>query len=240
MRSSTLVIPSVRCHLEVSFAVFIAGFPSELTATNCWVVAPAEGEQCVVLDPGVGVGPQLDEIVREHRLHPVAVLLTHGHLDHTFSVVPVCDARDVPAYIHPDDRDQLTDPWSALGRPPGTPLLGGALAFAEPADVRELADGDKISLAGLDVAVRHAPGHTRGSVVFGLSGADEPVLFSGDVLFAGSIGRVDLPGGSIAEMQQSLREVILPLDDATVVHAGHGPSTTVGRERMTNPFLLDL
>ena len=81
--------------------MLIAGFPSDATATNCWVVAPADGEQCIVVDPGIGVGPQLDELIAEHRLHPVAVLLTHGHFDHTFSVLPVCQARDVPAYIHP-------------------------------------------------------------------------------------------------------------------------------------------
>ena len=233
--------------------MLIAGFPSEATATNCWVVAPGGGEQCVVIDPGIGVTGQLDEIIAEHRLHPVAVLLTHGHFDHTFSVVPVCQARDVPAYIHPADRGQLADPWSGVGVPVGTPLFG-ALTFAEPGDVRELGDEEKVSLAGLDFAVRHAPGHSRGSVVFGLPDADGstvhtvgtvgtdggPVLFSGDVLFAGSIGRVDLPGGSMTAMTSSLREVILPLDDATQVCPGHGPATTIERERATNPYLQGL
>jgi glyoxylase-like metal-dependent hydrolase (beta-lactamase superfamily II) len=220
--------------------VLIAGFPSDATATNCWVVAPADGEQCVVIDPGIGVRGRLDEVIAEHRLHPIAVLLTHGHLDHTFSVVPVCQARDVPAYIHPADRSQLADPWSGLGMPAGTPLFG-ALTFAEPDDVKELGDGEKISLAGLDFAVRHAPGHSAGSVVFSLSGDDdEPRLFSGDVLFAGSIGRVDLPGGSMAAMQTSLRQVIWPMDDATAVHPGHGPATTIARERATNPYLQGL
>jgi hydroxyacylglutathione hydrolase len=219
--------------------VLIAGFPSDVTATNCWVVAPDEGEQCIVVDPGIGVGPQLDELLAEHRLHPVAVLLTHGHFDHTFSVVPVCQARDIPAFIHPRDRVQLTDPWSAVRMRPGTPLFG-SLTFAEPDDVREMNDGDKISLAGMDFSVRHAPGHTQGSVVFGLSTSEEPLLFSGDVLFAGSIGRCDFPGGSMEEMQRSLRDVILPMDDATVVHAGHGPSTTIARERATNPYLVEL
>jgi glyoxylase-like metal-dependent hydrolase (beta-lactamase superfamily II) len=219
--------------------VLIAGFPSAVTDTNCWVVAQADGEQCVVLDPGIGVTGQLDEVIAEHRLHPVAVLLTHGHFDHTFSVLPVCQARDVPAYIHPADRGQLADPWSGVGMPKGTPLFG-SLTFAEPDDVRELASRDKISLAGLDFAVTHAPGHSLGSVVFGLSGADEPVVFSGDVLFAGSIGRTDLPGGSMAEMENSLRNVMLPMDDATVVLPGHGPSTTIARERATNPFLKGL
>ena len=219
--------------------MFITGFPSAVTATNCWVVAAAAGEQCVVLDPGIGVAGQLDEVIAEQRLHPVAVLLTHGHFDHTFSVLPVCQARDVPAYIHPADRGQLADPWSGIGIPPGTPLFGN-LTFAEPADVRELADADKVSVAGLDFAVRHAPGHSPGEVVFGLAGADEAVLFSGDVLFAGSIGRVDLPGGSMAQMQRSLREVILPMEDATLVHPGHGPSTTIARERASNPYLRGL
>jgi hydroxyacylglutathione hydrolase len=219
--------------------VLIAGFASAVTDTNCWVVAPAAGEQCVVIDPGIGVVPQLDETLAEHHLHPVAVLLTHGHLDHTFSVLPVCQARDVPAYIHPADRRQLADPWSGLGMPPGTPLLG-SLTFAEPHDVRELADRDKISIAGLDLVVTHAPGHSAGSIVFGLEGSDAAVVFSGDVLFAGSIGRTDLPGGSMAAMEQSLRTVILPMDDATTVHPGHGPSTSIARERVTNPYLRDL
>jgi glyoxylase-like metal-dependent hydrolase (beta-lactamase superfamily II) len=219
--------------------VLIAGFPSAVTDTNCWVVASGAGEQCIVIDPGIGVTGQLDEVIAEHRLHPVAVLLTHGHFDHTFSVLPVCQARDVPAYIHPADRGQLADPWSGVGMPVGTPLFGN-LTFAEPDDVRELAAHDKISLAGLDFAVTHAPGHSRGSVVFGVSGADEPIVFSGDVLFAGSIGRTDLPGGSMAEMEASLREVILPMDDATIVHPGHGPSTSIARERAANPFLKGL
>jgi hydroxyacylglutathione hydrolase len=219
--------------------VLIAGFPSDVTATNCFVVAPDDGEQCIVIDPGIGVQHHLDEIIAEHRLHPVAVLLTHGHFDHTFSVLPVCQARDVPAFIHPADRGQLTDPWSGLGIPVGTPLFG-SLTFAEPDDVRALVDGLAVAIAGLQFGVRHAPGHSVGSVVFNLGSQDEPVVFSGDVLFAGSIGRVDLPGGSMAAMQRSLRDVILPLDDLTIVHTGHGPSTTMARERAGNPYLLEL
>jgi glyoxylase-like metal-dependent hydrolase (beta-lactamase superfamily II) len=219
--------------------VLIAGFPSDATATNCWVVAPAAGEQCVVIDPGIGVTGQLDEVIAENKLHPVAVLLTHGHFDHTFSVLPVCQARDVPAFIHPADRGQLADPWSGVGTPAGTPLFGN-LTFAEPDDVRELNDRDKVNIAGLDFSVRHAPGHSRGSVVFDLSGGDTPLLFAGVVLFAGSIGRVDLPGGSMSDMERSLREVILPLEDATQVFPGHGPTTTIERERATNPYLQGL
>jgi hydroxyacylglutathione hydrolase len=224
--------------------VLVEGFPAQLAGTNCWVVAPQAGEQCVVIDPGVGVGPELDEIVARHRLHPVAVLLTHGHLDHTFSVLPVCQARDVPAYIHPADRRQLADPWSGLGIPHGAPLFGvDGLTFAEPDDVRELADGADLELAGLTLRVEHAPGHTGGSVVFATAGGGAdgaPLLFSGDLLFAGSIGRMDLPGGSEADMVQSLNRVVLPRPDETVVHAGHGASTTIGRERGANPYLRNV
>jgi hydroxyacylglutathione hydrolase len=229
----------VPLNTEECCTVLIAGFPSDATATNCWVVAPGDGEQCIVIDPGIGVVGELDTLIAEHRLHPVAVVLTHGHFDHTFSVLPVCQARDIPAYIHPLDRAQLADPWSGVGMPVGTPLFG-TLTFAEPDDVVELGDGDKFQLAGLDLTARLAPGHTAGSLVFGLDALEAPVLFSGDVLFAGSVGRVDLPGGSWEDMTASLRDVILPMDDATVVHAGHGPSTTIGRERATNPYLQDL
>ncbi len=222
--------------------MFVTGFPSAATATNCWIVALGQGEQCIVVDPGFGVVQRLDEVIAENRLHPVAVLLTHGHFDHTFSVVPVCDARDVPAYIHPDDRWQLNDPWGGCGAPPGTPLLPG-LTAAEPSDVRALADHEPVSIAGLDFSVRRTPGHTSGSVVFGLpDGGDdgEPLLFSGDLLFEGSIGRTDLPTGSMSDMTASLREVVLPMDDATVVLPGHGELTTIARERATNPYLQGL
>jgi hydroxyacylglutathione hydrolase len=218
--------------------VLVDGFPSEVTATNCWVVAPGVGEQCVVIDPGIGVVRWLDSVLAEHRLHPVAVLLTHGHIDHTYSVVPVCEATDVPAWIHPDDRGQLTDPLRWLGAPPGTPVMGmPSLPTAEPADLRLLADGQTLELAGLLLGVRHTPGHTLGSVVFTAETAEEPLLFSGDLLFAGSIGRTDLPGGSYPAILESLARVVLPLEDATVVLPGHGPRTTVGRERASNPYL---
>lgn len=216
--------------------MLVAGFPAGPPATNCWVVAAGPGEQCVVIDPGIEAQAQLDDLLSEHRLQPAAVLLTHGHLDHTFAVVPVCGARGIAAYVHPSDRRQLTDPWGGLGIPRGTPLFG-RLDFAEPDDVRELADGAVLTLAGLDLTVALAPGHTPGSVVFGLATPDQPLMFAGDLLFAGSIGRVDLPGGSEADMLASLSRVVLPLPDETVVHPGHGPSTTIGRERVSNPYL---
>jgi glyoxylase-like metal-dependent hydrolase (beta-lactamase superfamily II) len=219
--------------------VLIAGFPAPALGTNCWVVAPKAGEQCVIIDPGVGVVDQLEEVLAEHRLRPAAVLLTHGHFDHTFSVVPVCGAKGIPAYIHPADRAQLADPWSGIGAPIGTPLFG-EITFSEPEDVRELHDGQTLHLAGVELTVALAPGHTPGSLVFGVATPEAPVLFSGDLLFADSIGRVDLPGGSAQAMLDSLARIILPLDDATVVKPGHGPDTTIARERAVNPYLLQV
>jgi glyoxylase-like metal-dependent hydrolase (beta-lactamase superfamily II) len=192
----------------------------------------------VVVDPGIGVIDQLDAVLSEHRLQPAAVLLTHGHLDHTFSVTPVCGARGVTAYIHPADRALLADPTKGLSADLGA-LFGGRLTWTEPDDVAELPDGGPITVAGLEITVDHAPGHTGGSVLFRLPGDDAPLCFSGDVLFAGSIGRTDLPGGDSAAMMVSLREKVLPLADETVVLPGHGPQTTIGRERATNPYLRE-
>lgn len=225
--------------------MLVAGFPAGSFGTNCYVVAPAPGQECVVVDPGQDAAGGLEELLREHRLQPVAVVLTHGHVDHTWSVAPVCGARGIPAYIHPDDRGQLADPGSGLGLPPDSPVFGG-LTFSEPDDVRELADGQLLELAGVALRVDLAPGHTRGSVTFSLPGpeiggeAGAPLLLSGDLLFAGSVGRTDLPGGSYDELIRSLARVVLPLPDETTVLPGHGPATTVGRERATNPFLANL
>jgi hydroxyacylglutathione hydrolase len=222
--------------------VLVTGFPSDVFGTNCYVVATGPGEQCVVVDPGIGVLTELDEVLAQHRLRPAAVLLTHGHLDHTFSVAPVCGARGITAYIHPGDRDMLADPAKGLSMDP-VELFGGRLPYSEPEDVAELPDGGVITIAGLEITVDHAPGHTPGSVLFrlpGEAGGDAPLCLSGDVLFAGSIGRTDLPGGSTPTMLASLRDKILPLDDATVVLPGHGPATTIGSERAGNPFLLQI
>ncbi len=225
--------------------MLVRGFPSQAFGTNCYVVAPGEGEQCVVVDPGIGVQDQLDALLTEHRLQPVAVLLTHGHLDHTFSVTPVCGARGIPAWISAEDRDQLADPVKYLSAGSAT-LFGGRLEWTEPDDVRLLDPQVPLEIAGLRIGVDLAPGHTTGSVVFRLPGEEvggepgAPVLLSGDVLFAGSIGRTDLPTGSWEAMQASLRDVVLPMSDETVVLPGHGPSTTIGRERASNPYLQDL
>ncbi|MFI1017040.1 MBL fold metallo-hydrolase [Streptomyces sp. NPDC020965] len=221
--------------------MLIAGFPAGAWGTNCYLVAPAAGEECVIIDPGHQAADGVADAVAKHRLKPVAVVLTHGHIDHVASVVPVCGAHDVPAWIHPADRYMMSDPEAALGRSIGAQLMG-ELTVGEPSDLRQLTDGAQLSLAGLELTVSHAPGHTKGSVAFRMPAADDvpSVFFSGDLLFAGSIGRTDLPGGDHAEMLESLARVCLPLDDSTVVLSGHGPQTTIGRERATNPYLRDV
>ncbi len=220
--------------------MLVAGIPAAAFGTNCYVLAPAVGEECVVVDPGVDVVAAVDEVVRAHRLKPVAVLLTHGHLDHTFSAAPVCGARGIPAWIHPGDAELLADPAKGLSRDM-TALFGGRFEWSEPDDVRSLEDGGVLELAGLRLVVDHAPGHTPGSVMFRSLSQDHPdgqqLCVSGDVLFAGSIGRTDLPGGDLAQMLHTLSTKVLRLPDDVVVLPGHGPRTTIGRERATNPFL---
>jgi len=220
--------------------VLVLGFPAGPLQANCYLLAAADGAECVIVDPGQEAVAALDEQLREHSLTPAGVLLTHGHFDHVFSAGEVCAAHGVPAWIHPDDAYMLTDPAASLG-PQGEELFAALPPLTAPEDVRELSDGQVVELAGLRFEVTHSPGHTGGSVLFGL-GTEEGgrLVLAGDTLFAGAIGRTDLPGGDHATMQRTLRERVLPLADDTVVLPGHGPTTTIGRERASNPFLLEL
>jgi hydroxyacylglutathione hydrolase len=223
--------------------VLIAGFPAGPWGTNCYVAATGPGSECVVIDPGKDAADGVAEVVREHRLKPVAVLVTHGHVDHMWCVAPVAGTYDATAWIHPSDRHLLTDPMAGMSRETTQMLLGGAYEWAEPDDVRELSDSQVLELAGLRFVVDHTPGHTQGSVTFRTPYQEQEiseVLFSGDLLFAGSIGRTDLPGGDHPTMLRSLAEKVLTLADDIVVLPGHGEQTSIGRERATNPFLLEL
>jgi hydroxyacylglutathione hydrolase len=223
--------------------VFIAGFPAGPWGTNCYVVATGPGSECVVIDPGKDSAAGVDQVVREHRLKPVSVLVTHGHVDHMWCVAPVAGTYDATAWIHPSDRHLLSDPMAGMSPETTQMLLGGDYSWAEPDDVRELSDLAELELAGLRFVVDHTPGHTEGSVTFRTPYAKQDVselMFSGDLLFAGSIGRTDLPGGDHATMLRSLAHKVLPLADDVVVLPGHGEQTSIGRERATNPFLQDL
>ena len=227
--------------------MLIAGFPAGPWGTNCYVAATGPGSECVVVDPGKDAAGGVAEVVRQHRLKPVAVLVTHGHIDHMWCVAPVAGTYDATAWIHPSDRHLLTDPMAGMSRETSQMLLGGSYEWAEPDDVQELTDLQELELAGLRFVVDHTPGHTEGSVTFrtpydqqDISSQISEVMFSGDLLFAGSIGRTDLPGGDHATMLRSLTSKVLPLADDIVVLPGHGEQTSIGRERATNPYLLDL
>ena len=223
--------------------MLIAGFPAGPFGTNCWILAPDAHSEAVIIDPGMDSRRGIEQVVAEHGLRPVAVILTHGHLDHMWSVLPVCDGYDIPAWIHPDDRALLADPWAGVSGETRMMFASvvGAADFAEPSDVRELADGASLEIAGMTFTADHAPGHTPGSTAFRMmdTGA-EPLMLSGDLLFAGAIGRTDLPGGDTAAMLDSLARVVLAQPDDMLVLPGHGETTTIGVERRVNPFLQGL
>jgi len=223
--------------------MLIAGFPAGPFGTNCWILAPGANSEAVIIDPGMESRAGIEQVVAEHHLNPVAVILSHGHLDHMWSVLPVCEGYDIPAWIHPDDRALLADPWAGVSAETRMMFASvvGATDFAEPSDVRELADGSLLEIAGMTFTADHAPGHTPGSTAFRMmqTGA-EPLMVSGDLLFAGAIGRTDLPGGDHAAMLDSLARVVLTQPDEMLVLPGHGETTTIGAERRVNPFLQGL
>ena len=223
--------------------MLIAGFPAGPWGTNCYVVATGTGAECVVVDPGKDAAAGVAQVVREHRLKPVSVLVTHGHVDHMWCVAPVAGTYDATAYVHPADRHLLTDPVAGMSPETAAMMLGGRYTFAEPDRVEELDDLQTVELAGVQFTVDHTPGHTPGSITFRTPYSEQDVsevMFAGDLLFAGSIGRTDLPGGDHQAMLRSLRDKVLALRDDVIVLPGHGEQTSIGRERATNPFLLDL
>ncbi|BCI81851.1 MBL fold hydrolase [Mycolicibacterium sp. TY66] len=206
---------------------------------NCYILAARAGSDAIIVDPGQRAMGRIREILDENRLTPSAVLLTHGHVDHIWSAQKVADTYGCPVYIHPEDRFMLTDPIKGFG--PRLAQLAFGVLFSEPKQVVELdRDGDKLYLGGITVTVDHTPGHTRGSVVFRVTDGPAELAFTGDTLFKQSVGRTDLPGGSGRDLLNSIVTKLLVLDDDTVVLPGHGPQTTIGAERRTNPFLEGL
>ncbi|HEX2154420.1 MAG TPA: MBL fold metallo-hydrolase [Acidimicrobiia bacterium] len=198
--------------------------------TNTYVIASEDGGEAVIVD----APPEPDsviEVLKEAGLAAVALLLTHGHVDHTGGAGQVVASTGAAAYAHPDDDFLTLDPASQLRIlfgmvPPGD--------FAPPDDLTHMTHGQTLELAGLSFQVIHTPGHSPGHCCFRI--ASEGLLLAGDQLFAGSIGRTDLPGGDLDSLATSMRERVMTLPDDTRVLPGHGPETTIGHERRTNPF----
>jgi len=242
--------------------VLVLTLVAPVFATNCYVVAPAAKGPCFVVDAGAGVAQDVEDALAEHELEPVAVLATHGHVDHTWDAARLCERFDVPFRVHAADAYRISDPFGTLG--------GGRLVAAleqmglELGDYREPAriepvetehrGSARLDLAELPVTWLHAPGHTEGASLVSVPrapssasrlplgegmGREHPsrTVFSGDVLFAGTIGRTDLPGGDHAEMTRSLVEPVGSLPHDALVLPGHGPATTIELELRRNPFL---
>ena len=208
--------------------------------TNCWILALGTGQECIIVDPGMAKPNLVNEIeqkVSELKLKPVAVFITHGHLDHTFSVLPLTKQVPMRTFVTGADRFLLTNPMGALDRGGVSEQFlraFGVEKFKEPDEIVELEDFSTFEIAGMQITSIFAPGHTKGSVIFTV---DNLQLISGDVLFAGSIGRTDLPTGSASQMRKTLRDRILTLPDGLNVLPGHGGQTTIGLERVRNPYL---
>ena len=191
---------------------------------NCYVVSDETGEG-VVIDPG-GMAKEILAYIRENKLAIKAVLDTHGHCDHIGANDAIRDATEAPLCIHKEDAAMLSDMRLNLS------AFMGFKALSRPAE-RLLSEGDKISFGQSELEVVHTPGHTKGGVCF----VGDGVAFTGDTLFAGSIGRSDFPGGSERDLIGNIKKKLLALPDETKVYAGHGPSSEIGWERKCNPYL---
>lgn len=204
----------------------IVQIPNGAFVQNCYLIVDEAAGECVIVDPGEEAGLILHK-VGETGARPVAIWITHAHIDHVLGVSRVRAETGAPIYLHSADRplyDHVPEQAAAFGLPPVPPL---------PVPDRSWTPDDAVRVGALTFTVRHTPGHSPGSV----SLVGEGVVFSGDVLFQGSIGRTDLPGGDLETLLGSIERELLVLPDSTIVYSGHGPQTTIGVERRANPFL---
>lgn len=230
--------------------VLLTSFAAGPLQANTYILASEPGEPCAIVDPGMESFEPTRAVVEQHGLTPVAVLITHGHFDHLWCAQDVAREYDCPVWIHPADRHLLSDPMAAVSGTSAAMLRAqfeglDVPEFVEPDDVRDAVDRATIDVGSLVVTVDHVPGHTPGTVVYRVDyPGPEPVsqvMFSGDFLFYGSIGRTDLVGGDHTAMLASLRtEVLGGLPDDVAVLPGHGQQTSIGREKATNPYVMEL
>jgi hydroxyacylglutathione hydrolase len=205
--------------------VKIVQIPNGQFVENSYLVIDEAAGACAIVDPGEEAGLIAHKLAAAGA-RPVAIWITHAHLDHVIGVPRLKRETGVPVYLHPADRelyDHVVQQGVAFGMP-AEPLPPPDLDFVP---------GKTVAVGHLAFTVRHAPGHSPGSVCL----VGDGVVFTGDVLFAGSIGRTDLPGGDFETLIRSIERELLPLPDSTIVYSGHGPETTIGQERRTNPFL---
>ena len=203
-----------------------------MVQTNCYIVINDETKECFIIDPGAS-GKQIAEKLRQDNLIPVAVLLTHGHFDHAASAKTLAKEFDIKIYAHEEEADTLRDPQKNVSW-----MI--QLKESYDADVF-LKDNQVINLAGFEIKVLHTPGHTEGGCCYYI--AEEAVVFTGDTLFAQSVGRTDFPGGSMSQIVRSIQEKLMTLNEAgnletdIMVYPGHNDPTTIETERMENPYL---
>lgn len=234
---------------------FVLGAPLGRWQTNCYVIGDRAQGAAVVVDPGENAETWVPETLDRLGVACQRILLTHAHLDHLWGVPALADRLDVPVHLHPDDRWLWDDPGAGIGMPPGTlEQLTGQPWDPPTGRLEDLADGERLGVAGMTLTARHTPGHTPGHVTFLAEGLDDAevglgrpvasdgdeVLFSGDLIFAGSVGRTDFPRGDSDQLLDSIARHVLPLEDDTLILSGHGPDTTVGMERSRNPFVAQL
>lgn len=200
--------------------------------TNCYVVINQENKECFIIDPGASA-KQLAEMIRKDGLTPVAVLLTHGHFDHAGGAEELAKEFNIKIYAHEAEKDTLENPQKNVSWMVGVSETYSADTF--------LKDEEFVTLAGFEIKVLHTPGHTEGGCCYYV--ASEDVIFTGDTLFAQSVGRTDFPGGSMSQIVRSITEKLLTLNEAgnletdIMVYPGHNDPTTIETERMNNPYL---